>query len=93
VIDKVSGPLGHPAAAATRTEAAALARERDEPVEAAVAAAKPREPAGKPSTLKKVPELLLDEAGQAFPAAQAGGLRAKSLEMIAHDLVEHTSSW
>ena len=56
----------------------------------AVAAAKPREPAGEPATLQKLPELLLDEAGQAFPVAQAGGLRAKGLEVIAHDLVEHT---
>jgi hypothetical protein len=62
-------------------------RKGDEPVEAAVATAKPREPAGEPSTLKKVPELLLDEAGQSFSVAQAGGLRPKGLEMIAHDLV------
>ena len=57
---------------------------------AAVAAAKPREPAGEPATLQKVPELLLDEAGQPFPVAQAGGLRAKGLEVIVHDLVERT---
>jgi hypothetical protein len=89
VIGQVGGSLGHPAAAATRTERS-LAGKRDQPVEAAVATAKPREPAGEPATLQKVPELLLDEAGQAFPVAQAGGLRAKGLEVIAHDLVERT---
>ena len=38
---------------------------RDKPVEAAVAAAKPREPARDPATLKNVPELLLAE-GRGF---------------------------
>ena len=46
VIEQVGGSLGHPAAAATGTDRAALARKRDQPVEATVAAAKPREPAG-----------------------------------------------
>ena len=90
VIEQVGGALGHPAAAATRTHRAAFTGKRDQPVEAAVAAAKPREPAGEPATPQKVPELLLDEAGQAFPVAQAGGLRAKGLEVIVHDLVERT---
>jgi hypothetical protein len=58
--------------------------------EAAVAAAKPREPTGEPATPQKVPERLLDKAGQAFPVAQTRGLHAEGLEMIAHDLVEHT---
>ncbi|OFW29495.1 MAG: hypothetical protein A3H97_01030 [Acidobacteria bacterium RIFCSPLOWO2_02_FULL_65_29] len=51
-------------------KAASLTREGDEPVEAAVAAAKPREPAGEPSALKKVPELLLDESRQTVPVAE-----------------------
>jgi hypothetical protein len=46
VIEQVGSSLGHPAAAATGTDRAALARKRDQPVEATVAAAKPREPAG-----------------------------------------------
>ena len=90
MIDQVGRSVGHPAAAATWTERAALAGKRDKPVEAAVAAAKPREPAREPATLKKVPELLLDEAGQAFPVAQVGGLHAEGLEVIVHDLVERT---
>ena len=87
-IEQVSGSFGHPTATAARTERAAFARKRDEPVEAAVAAVKSREPAGQPPALQKVSELLLDEAGQPFTVAQAGGLRAKGLEVLAHDLVE-----
>jgi len=89
-IDQMGGPLGHPATAAARTEAAPLTGKWNKPVEATVTAAKPREPAGEPSTLKEIPELLLDKAGQPFPIAQTGGLRAKGLEVIAHDLVERT---
>jgi hypothetical protein len=90
VIEQVGGSLGHPAAAATGTKRAAFTGKRDQAVQAAVAAARPREPAGEPATLQKGAELLLDEAGQAFPVAQAGGLRAKGLEVIVHDLVERT---
>ena len=90
VIDEVDGALGHPAAAATRTHRATFAGERDEPVETAVATAKPREPVGEPAALEKVPKLLLHEAGQAFSLAQAGGVRAKGLEVIVHDLIEPT---
>jgi hypothetical protein len=90
VIEQVGGALGHPAPAATRTEGAPFTRKRDQPIEAAVATAKSREPAGKPATLQKVPELLLDEAGQAFPIAQADRLRAKGLEVIVHDLIKRT---
>jgi hypothetical protein len=46
VIDRVRGPLGHPAATTTGTKSAALARKRDNPVEAVVVAPKPREAAG-----------------------------------------------
>ena len=49
-----------------------------------------REPAREPATLQNVPELLLHEAGQAFPVAETRGLRAKGLEVIVHDLVERT---
>ena len=87
MIEQVGGSLGHPAAAATWTKRAFTGK-RDQPVEAAVAAAKPREPAGEPATPKKITKFLLDEAGQPFPVAQAGGLRAKGLEVIADDLIE-----
>jgi hypothetical protein len=59
----VRGALGHPTATATRTEPASLARERDQPIEAAGRAAEPRKPAGEPAAPEKIPKLLLDEAG------------------------------
>jgi hypothetical protein len=40
--------------------------------------------------MQKVPELLLDEARQFLSVAQTRGLRPKGLEVIAHDLVEHS---
>jgi hypothetical protein len=47
------------------------------------------EAAGEPPAAEKVPELLLDEPGQACSVSQTGGLRAKRLEVIAHDLLQH----
>jgi hypothetical protein len=90
VVNQVGGSLGHPAPAATRAQRPPFAGKRDEPVEAAVVAAKPREPTGQPAAPEKVLEFLLDEAGQPFAVAETGGLRAKGFEMILHDLVEHT---
>ena len=54
------------------------------------ACGKPREPARQPATLQKVPKLLLDEAGQPFPIAETRGPHTEGLEVILHDLVEHT---
>jgi len=48
------------------------------------------EAAGQPAAAEKVAELLLNETGQAVPIAETRGLRANGLEMILHDLVEHT---
>jgi len=93
VIEQVGSSLSHSATATTWTQGSALAGKRGQPIEATVPAAKPREPTGKPATLQKTPKLLLHEAGQAFPVAQAGGLRAKGLEMILHDLVERNLPW
>ena len=89
-IHQVCGALSHPTAPATRTEAAPLTRKRDEPIEAAVAAAESREPAGEPSTLQKVTKRLLDEPGQAFAVAQTRGPHAEGLEMILDDLIDRT---
>ena len=79
-IDEVGGALGHPATAAAGTQRPALAGKRDQPVEATVAAAKPGKAAREPATLKKFAKLLLDEAGQAFPIPQPGGVGAEGLE-------------
>jgi hypothetical protein len=86
----VRGALGHPTAPATRTEAAPLTRKRDEPIEAAVAAAKSRESGGQAATAEKAPELLFDEPREAFAVSKRGGLHAKRFEMFEHDLVERT---
>jgi hypothetical protein len=86
-IDEVRGPLGHAAAAAPRTDPS-LARERDEPIQAAGGPAEPCEPAGQPSTAQELAKLLFDEPRQTLAAAQAAGLRAEGLEMIVHDLAE-----
>ena len=76
------------ALAAAWTNRPRFARKRYQPVEAAVAAAKPCEPTGWPATPQEVPERLLDEPRQAFSVAQTRGLHAEGFEMIAHDLVE-----
>jgi integrase len=52
VIEQVSGALGHPPPAATWTDRAAFAGERDQPVEGAVVAVKPRE---QPCTIRLLP--------------------------------------
>jgi hypothetical protein len=88
----VESALAHPTAPATWTEAAPLTRKRDEPIEATVAATKSREPAGEPSTLQKVPKLLLDKSRQPFSVAQTRGLHAEGLEVILDDLIDRTPS-
>jgi dsDNA-specific endonuclease/ATPase MutS2 len=50
VVEQVSGSLGHSATAAARTERAAFARKRYQPVEAAIITAKSSEPAGERAT-------------------------------------------
>ena len=78
---------GSPIVVVSSSSLSPLIRIRDRQVEAAVATAEPREPAGEPATLKKVSKLLLHEAGQAFPVAQARHLNEKGLEVIVHNLV------
>ena len=51
-----------------------LTRERDQPLDAAGAAAKPGESAGKPPTGQKRVKLLLDKARHALAVAQVRGL-------------------
>jgi len=89
VLHQVRGPLGHPAAAATGTKTPPLARERHEAIQAARRAAEPREAAGQNATPEKGSKFLLDEPRQPVSIAQTGGLRAKRLEVIPHDLVQH----
>jgi hypothetical protein len=69
MIEEVGRALGHPATPTTGTKSAALTRKRDQSVEAAVVAVKPREATRQPSTLKEVPELPLNESRQPFTVA------------------------
>jgi hypothetical protein len=100
---EMRGPLGHPTTFATstpsrtirapgapaQTETASLAREGDQPIQAAGRTTKPREPAGQRAAAQEVTKLLLDEPGQALTVAQTGRLRTEGLEVRLHDLVEH----
>jgi hypothetical protein len=91
VIDQMRSTFGHAAPTTARTQRTTLARERDEPVEAAVAAAKPREPASQESAPEELPKRALDELRQPVAAAQAGRLGQERLEVIPHDPVKHAA--
>ncbi|MEX2663770.1 MAG: hypothetical protein WD227_17690 [Vicinamibacterales bacterium] len=88
MIDQVGSAFRHPPAITTRTEPAALARKRNEPVQAAVAAAKPREPARQEPAPEEVPKRALDERREAVAVAQTGRLGQEGLEVILHDPVK-----
>jgi hypothetical protein len=78
--------VGHAPPTAGGTEAAALARERNEPVEPAVVAVHAQEAEGQHTAAEVVPELLLDEAGHGLvPPARLG---QKGLELPPDDAVE-----
>ena len=87
VINQVGGALGHPAAAATRTDREALARKGNQPVEGAIAAAKPRE-----SKILAVPghESLLFEGFEGRPdrpdSEQLERATNHGLVILTHDL-------
>lgn len=69
MIHEVGGGLSYAAAAAACTERSALAGRWDQPVEAAVAAAEPRESSGEPAfVLLASPQLALHRAQQDTPA-------------------------
>ena len=92
-IHQVRGPLGHPAAAATRTKTQPFAGEGHQPIQAACRTAEAREPAGQPAAPEKGAKLLLDEPRQPLAVAQARGPHAEGLELIPHHLVQHTRCW
>jgi len=89
-VDEVRGSLSHAPPATARTKTATTTREGHEPVQTTRGTTKSRETAAEPAATEKVAELLLDEPGQPFAIAQIGGLRAERLEVIAHDLIQHT---
>jgi hypothetical protein len=82
MIDQVRRALGHPAATATRTEAAPLARERDQAIHPAVAATESREGAGQDAAHQELAKFLFDEPGRPSAAAHTLGLGQERLEMF-----------
>jgi len=87
-INQMCCALRHPAAAAARTEAAPLARERHEAILPARRAPEAREPARQPPAPQERAKLLLDKSRQPFALAQTRSLPPERLEVIADDLVE-----
>jgi hypothetical protein len=87
VVHQVRGAFRHPAPGAARAGRPPFARKRDEPIQPAVITAKARKAAGQAPASQQRAKLLLDEPGQPLPVAQASGLRAEALEVIADHLV------
>ena len=90
MIDQVGRPRGHAPPSTTRTESTTLTRERDQPIEAAAGAPEPREARRQAAARQEVAKFLLNEARQALAIAQAGGLNAEGLEVIADQLMQGT---
>lgn len=88
VIDEVRRPLRHATAATAGTEAAALARKRDEAIEAAPRAPETGKTAGQKSASEKGAEFVFDERRQAFAVAKRSRLRTERFEVIADDLIQ-----
>ena len=88
MVHQMRGALGHPAPATTGAHCPSLAGKGDETIQATSLAAKTCEAARKESTAQEALELLLDEPRQALAVADMPGLRAKGLEVIAHDQVQ-----
>ncbi len=88
LVHQMGGALGHAPAPAARAEAAALARERHEPLERAGAASNPGKAMGQDAAGEEVPELPLHEVRQAGALGALGRLAKKGLQVVVDDLVE-----
>ena len=85
-LDEVRSRSGHSAARARRTEAARLARERDEPL----ATAHAHETVTQQAAREELLELALDEARIAEPVLRAiACLVEQAREVVADNLVQH----
>ena len=78
----------HPAAAARRTETAALAREGDEAVVATGIAVHTQESMREHAAAKEPAKLLLDEARSRL--LSVCGAREEAFELLAHDLMKES---
>jgi len=86
VVDQVRGGVGHPAPAAGRAEAAVLAGEGNQAVEAAVVAAQARESVCEDPAAQKGAQLLLDEPRHRMTLLERR--REEGLELGANRSVE-----
>jgi hypothetical protein len=87
-VHQMCGAFRHTATTAARTHRSPLARERDELVEAAITATKPREPARQEPTPEEVPKRPLDKLRHTLAVAQPGCLGQERLAVILHDPVQ-----
>jgi hypothetical protein len=87
MVHHVGGALGHAATPAAWAEATALAREGNEPLEGAGAAADAGKAVGQDAASEEVAELLFHEVGQTDALGAMGHLTEKGLEVIADDFV------
>ena len=90
-VDEPGGALGHAPAAAARAEATPFARERDEPLEGAVAAPKAREAVCRHAARQEIAELLLHEFGQARAVGVLRGGIEERIQMLVHHAVQHAA--
>jgi hypothetical protein len=89
VVDEMCGALGHPTATAARAEAAAFARERNQPIGATVGTAKPGKPMREHTAANESLELALHEQGGATLVLTSMDLPEEGLKVVANDAVEH----
>lgn len=87
VVDEMCRAFRHAAAAAPRTEPAALTREGDESIQRAGGAPKASEAASQTAALEEVAKLLFHKAREAFAVTQRRGLGTERLEMVSDDPV------
>jgi len=88
-VDETRGGLGHASAPAARAEAAALARERNQPLESAVTAAEPCEAMRQDAACEEIPELLLHELRQPVAIAVPRRCIEKRLQMLVDHAIQH----
>ncbi len=89
VIDEVHRAFGHSPPPATRTDRAALAGERDQPLERTVPASDAGKAVSEHAAAEKLPELVDDEAGHATAVRRSIHSREERGEVGADDAVEH----
>jgi hypothetical protein len=88
VVDEVRRLLRHAPAAAARTKATSLTRERDEALEATALAPDARKTPAERSARQELAELPLDEARQPAAVGAVARLAQERLQVLAHDAME-----